>query len=236
MSDNTAKEGLRKIFVGGLNRNTTDETFRDHFQQYGDILDLIIIKDSTTKKSKGFGFVTFDSVESADRALEDRPHTIDNKEVDIKRAIPREQNTDTAHQRTKKLFVGGLPAIATEDDIIAHFHETYPEKGTVVKCEVIKNKETGASRGFAFLEMSSEDFSDLVIIDNCRPEICGKVVEVKKAEDRRGKVYFQIKILSSPPIWSPQISLLKYSPSFTTILTLILLPLALTPVILPIRM
>ena len=186
MAEEGVKEGLRKIFVGGLNRGTADETFRDYFEQFGTIVDFVVIKDSNTKKSKGFGFVTYDCVEAADNALAARPHTLDGWEVDIKRAIPREQNTDTAHQRTKKLFVGGLPTKATEDDIINYFHNTYPGKGTVEKCDLVKNKTTGASRGFAFLEMSNEDFTDLIIIDDSTPSICGKQVEIKKAEDRRG--------------------------------------------------
>lgn len=192
MGEETAKEGLRKIFVGGLNRGTTDEKFRSYFQQFGTIVDLVIIKDSHTKKSKGFGFVTYENVDAADNALAARPHTLDDWEVDIKRAIPREQNTDTAHQRTNKLFLGGLPSTANEADIMEYFHQTYPGKGTIEKCDLIKNKATGVSRGFAFLELNSEDFADLIIIDNATPNICGKKVEIKKAEDRRGNWYFSL--------------------------------------------
>lgn len=190
MGEGSAKEGLRKIFVGGLNRTTTDDVFKGYFEKFGTVIDFVIVKDSNTKKSKGFGFVTYESLQGADNALSSRPHTLDGWEIDIKRAIPREQNTDTAHQRTKKVFIGGLPPTATENDIKEYFNQTYPGKGTVEKCDLIKNKATGMSKGFAFLEMSSEDFTDLIIIDNSRPSICGKKVEIKKAEERKGRKNF----------------------------------------------
>jgi len=41
-------------------------------------------------RSRGFGFITFASVESINKALSDQPHVIDNRQVDPKRATPRE--------------------------------------------------------------------------------------------------------------------------------------------------
>eukprot|EP00794_Sanderia_malayensis_P015916 gene15916-17516_t len=181
---NTEKEALRKLFCGGLDRNTTDETFRQHFERFGNIVDLVIIRDKNTQESKGFGFVTYDSSGGVGEALAARPHEIDGRTVEIKRAIPREDNTETAHQRTKKLFIGGLPSHVTENDITSYLNETYEGQGNVVKCELIRNKETNEVRGFGFLEVSSEDLSDLIIIKDPKPVICGKRVEIKKCEDR----------------------------------------------------
>lgn len=52
-------EQFRKLFIGGLSLNTTDESLRDFYGQWGTIVDCIVMRDSMTKKSRGFGFVTF---------------------------------------------------------------------------------------------------------------------------------------------------------------------------------
>ena len=43
-------EHLRKVFIGGLNPSTDDETMRSYFSQYGEILDCIVMKDAATKR------------------------------------------------------------------------------------------------------------------------------------------------------------------------------------------
>ncbi|CAJ0582941.1 unnamed protein product, partial [Mesorhabditis spiculigera] len=84
---------MRKLFIGGLNHETTDDDLRQYFSQWGQVVDSIVIRDPATKHSRGFGFVTFASIASADAALMERPHVVGGKTVDSKRAIPREQMT-----------------------------------------------------------------------------------------------------------------------------------------------
>jgi len=49
----------RKLFVGGLPPDVTSEEFRLFFEQFGAILDSVVMFDRETKNSRGFGFVTF---------------------------------------------------------------------------------------------------------------------------------------------------------------------------------
>lgn len=58
----------RKIYIGNLSYNTTEDSVRDAFNSFGEIEDLILIKDRDTGRLKGFGFITFDSSEAADKA------------------------------------------------------------------------------------------------------------------------------------------------------------------------
>ncbi len=53
----------------------------------------------------------------------------------------------------KKLFVGGLPYATTSDELKNHFAQA----GTVVSAQVIVDKFSGRSKGFGFVEMSSDD-------------------------------------------------------------------------------
>ena len=50
-----------KVFVGGLNYNTTDRSLAAYFERYGPLEDYIVIKTSE-HKSRGFGFVIFQNV------------------------------------------------------------------------------------------------------------------------------------------------------------------------------
>ena len=65
-------EALRKLFVGGLNRSTSDEVFKEYFSPWGEIEDSVIIKDDNTNESRGFGFITYSHFATADEVLKNR--------------------------------------------------------------------------------------------------------------------------------------------------------------------
>jgi RNA-binding protein Musashi len=46
---------MRKLFVGGLNYATTDSGLRQYFEQFGDVVDSVVMKFRDTMKSRGFG-------------------------------------------------------------------------------------------------------------------------------------------------------------------------------------
>ncbi len=58
-----------------------------------------------------------------------------------------------------KLYVGNLPYSATEEELSALFGQA----GTVTSVAIIKDRETGRSKGFAFIEMSSSDEANKAI-------------------------------------------------------------------------
>ncbi|VDP15139.1 unnamed protein product [Soboliphyme baturini] len=84
------EEQFRKLFVGGITANTTEQVLKDFYSQWGEIQDVVVMRDSHTKRSRGFGFVTYAEAEQLDTAMASRPHVIDGKEVEPKRAMPRE--------------------------------------------------------------------------------------------------------------------------------------------------
>jgi cold-inducible RNA-binding protein len=58
----------KKLFVGGLSWNTSDDGLRESFAAFGDVTDAKVITDRETGRSRGFGFVTFGSDEDAKKA------------------------------------------------------------------------------------------------------------------------------------------------------------------------
>lgn len=65
-----------KLFVGNLPFRLEIEELETIFGEFGHVEDIVIIKDRETKRSKGFGFVTFSKAEDAKKAL-----TLDGREV-----------------------------------------------------------------------------------------------------------------------------------------------------------
>ncbi|KAH9710455.1 hypothetical protein WN944_020791 [Citrus x changshan-huyou] len=63
-----ADSANRKLFVGGLAWETNSDTLRTYFEQFGDILEAVVITHKNTGRSKGYGFVTFRDPGSALRA------------------------------------------------------------------------------------------------------------------------------------------------------------------------
>lgn len=87
---NEEPEQFRKLFIGGLDYKTTEDTLRAHFAQWGEIVDCVVMRDPQTKRSRGFGFITFSKSTMVDAAQSARPHKVDGREVEPKRAVPRE--------------------------------------------------------------------------------------------------------------------------------------------------
>ncbi|MEM7152561.1 MAG: RNA-binding protein [Myxococcota bacterium] len=59
-----------RLFVGNLSFNTTEESLRGAFENYGVVSDTKIITDRETGRSRGFGFVTLDTEQAAQAAVE----------------------------------------------------------------------------------------------------------------------------------------------------------------------
>jgi len=59
----------KKLFVGSLSWDTNDEGLRNAFAPPGEITEAVVISDRDTGRSRGFGFVTFEDDEAADKAV-----------------------------------------------------------------------------------------------------------------------------------------------------------------------
>uniref|UniRef100_F1KXM1 Heterogeneous nuclear ribonucleoprotein A1 n=1 Tax=Ascaris suum TaxID=6253 RepID=F1KXM1_ASCSU len=152
-------EQFRKMFIGGLTSTTTDETLKEFYSTWGELVDCVVMRDPTTKRSRGFGFVTYSKQSEVNAAMENRPHVIDGKTVDPKRAVPRDQSQrNEANVSSKRLYISGVREGHTEE----MFTDYFSNYGNVIKCEVIVDKNTGKPRGFAFVT-----FDDYDAVDKC---------------------------------------------------------------------
>ncbi|EDV41704.2 uncharacterized protein Dana_GF17369, isoform C [Drosophila ananassae] len=183
-------EHLRKIFIGGLSTQTTVETVREFFRQFGAVADAVVMRDPMTNHSRGFGFVTYvdgNSVENVQRA---GPHSIDNKTVETKRALPRHEflkpgggagNSIGAMTGVKsnKIFLGGLKDCHDESSI----REYFSQFGGITSVKLLLDKDTGRKRGFGFLEFEDSASADQALAQG-KHTINMTTVEVKKSTQK----------------------------------------------------
>uniref|UniRef100_A0A2I3TRA6 RRM domain-containing protein n=1 Tax=Pan troglodytes TaxID=9598 RepID=A0A2I3TRA6_PANTR len=146
---------LRKLFIGDLSFETTDESLRN----------CVVMRDPNTKRSRGCGFVTYATVEEVDAATNARPHQVDGKVVEPKRTVSREDSQRPgAHLTVKKIFVGGIK----EDTEEHHLRDYFEQFGKMEK------------RGFAFVTFDDHDSVDKIVIPKYHT-VNGHNCEVRKA-------------------------------------------------------
>ncbi|KAK9077417.1 hypothetical protein SSX86_005754 [Deinandra increscens subsp. villosa] len=168
-----------KIFIGGLAKDTTIDTFIKYFGKYGDLTDSVIMKDRQTGRPRGFGFVTYADPSVVDTVIAET-HVINGKQVEIKRTIPKGSG-DSKDFKTKKIFVGGIPTSVTEEELEGFFSKY----GKIVEHEIIRDHATKRSRGFGFIVFDSEQVVDTILVDGNMIEMNGTKVEIKKAEPKK---------------------------------------------------
>lgn len=93
------KEPVKKIFVGGLDINLTEEDVKTFFARYGKVESIELPFDRTKGVRRGFCFVTFDSEESVDRAVQVPRQKIGSRECDLKKAVSKNELVTTGGAR-----------------------------------------------------------------------------------------------------------------------------------------
>jgi RNA-binding protein Musashi len=160
-----------KMFIGGLNWDTTDESLRNYFSQFGKVDACTIMRDAAGR-SRCFAFLTFEDPASVNAVMV-REHFLDGKIIDPKRAIPRQE-----HQRATKLFIGGLAGSVTSESM----RDFFSQFGKVIDSTVMLDRETGRSKGFGFVSFEDTNVQPFLGFGNL--EIDGKLIDVKLAQPR----------------------------------------------------
>jgi hypothetical protein len=133
-----------EIFVGGLDKDATEEDLKKAFKEVGDIVEIRLMMNPQTKKNKGFAFIRFATVEQAKRACTDLKHPVVHGK---KCGVSPSQDSDT-------LFLGNVCRTWTREALkekLKHYGVETVEDLTLVE----DSTSVGLNRGFAFLEFSS---------------------------------------------------------------------------------
>ncbi|XP_016514492.2 uncharacterized protein LOC107831253 isoform X1 [Nicotiana tabacum] len=133
-----------EIFVGGLDKDATDDDLRKVFSKVGEVIEVRLMMNSQTKKNKGFAFLRFATVEQAKRACTELKNPVVNGK---QCGVSPSQDNDT-------LFLGNVCKSWSKEALkekLKHYGVDNIEDLTLVE----DTNNEGMNRGFAFLEFSA---------------------------------------------------------------------------------
>jgi len=187
-------EDMRKIFVGGIPKDQSDEDIKTFFEGVigGTVTDQVIIRKETGKSY--FGFITFETSNMVDEVIfKEKELTMNGTTVEVKRACPKKTYQTGAHHKTKKLFIAGIPKDGLKEEELKEFFEARHDSryGTIESVQFIKKKDESGTpldenKGFGFVTVSSEHLADTMSIQHATININGQKLELKKS-DRDGQ-------------------------------------------------
>uniref|UniRef100_A0A1D1XCN7 Heterogeneous nuclear ribonucleoprotein Q n=1 Tax=Anthurium amnicola TaxID=1678845 RepID=A0A1D1XCN7_9ARAE len=203
MSDMIKERKKKKeleIFVGGLDRDATEEDVKKVFGKIGDVEEVRLHKDFTTNKNKGFAFVKFADKVQVSRALSE----LKNPVIRGKRCgIAPSEDNDT-------LFLGNICNTWTKEAIKRRLKE-YGVEGLENITLVEDTQNEGLSRGFAFLEFSYHEFAMNAYKRLQKPDVVfghsewtAKVAFAEPLREPDAEVMAQVKSVfvdGMPPYW-----------------------------------
>jgi len=153
----------RKLFLGGLSEDTTEKDLKTVFEPFGTLVDLKVMRDNDTGKSRGFGFITFAQCFMTEAVLEKGEFDINGAMVRPKRATPDEPryrmcktefdsnlDVESLCDGKRSIFVGALRDNITEDDLIQYFSGF----GRVIRAHKLVDKETGIVHNYGFVDFA----------------------------------------------------------------------------------
>ncbi|KAL5572830.1 hypothetical protein UlMin_022427 [Ulmus minor] len=172
-----------KLFVGNLPYDVDSEQLAQIFNQAGIVEISEVIYNRETDRSRGFGFVTMSTVEEAEKAVElFHRYDLNGRFLTVNKAAPRGSRPERTrvNEASFRIYVGNLPWQV--DD--ARLEQVFSEHGKVVNARVVYDRDSGRSRGFGFVTMSSETEVNDAIAALDGQSLDGRAIRVNVAEER----------------------------------------------------
>ena len=92
----------QKVYVGNLSYNTTEDTLRTLFAEYGQIESVNLITDRYTGRSRGFAFVEMSTEEAGQEAMRGlNGKQVDGREIKVDKAKPKRKRQESSWDRPR---------------------------------------------------------------------------------------------------------------------------------------
>lgn len=143
-----ALERRRILFVGGISSMMSEALIQSHFEHFGVVTKVRIMKEKKTKEPKGFAYVTMKDSWAINQVLA-KQHKISDRKVDVQLASRKgEKQIWKDEQRMRRVFVSNLPQEMDSDKL----SQLFSCFGEIRNAYIICDFETKLSKGYGYVE------------------------------------------------------------------------------------
>ncbi|KAF4519289.1 hypothetical protein B566_EDAN002179 [Ephemera danica] len=171
------------IYVGGLDEKVSEALLWELFVQSGPVVNVHMPKDRVTQMHQGYGFVEFMGEEDADYAIKIMNMIkLYGKPIRVNKASAHQKNLDVG----ANIFIGNLDPEVDEKLL----YDTFSAFGVILQTpKIMRDPETGNSKGYAFINFASFEASDAAIEAMNGQYLCNRPISVSYAfkKDAKGE-------------------------------------------------
>ncbi|CAH0390628.1 unnamed protein product [Bemisia tabaci] len=171
------------IYVGGLDDKVSETLMWELFVQSGPVVNVHMPKDRVSQSHQGYGFVEFLGEDDADYAIKIMNMIkLYGKPIRVNKASAHQKNLDVG----ANVFIGNLDPEVDEKLL----YDTFSAFGVILQTpKIMRDPDTGNSKGFAFINYASFDASDAAIESMNSQHLCNRPVSVSYAfkKDSKGE-------------------------------------------------
>ena len=177
------KTGQGNIFIKNLDAIIDNKALHDTFAAFGNILSCKVAQDEFGN-SKGYGFVHYETGESAINAIKHvNGMLLNEKKVFVGHHIPRKDRDskfDEMKANFTNIYVKNIPLDVTDDD----FRSLFEKYGDVTSASIARDADTGKSRGFGFVNYIKHDHASAAVEELNEKDFKGQVLYVGRAQKK----------------------------------------------------
>ncbi|XP_057449523.1 uncharacterized protein LOC130740831 [Lotus japonicus] len=166
-------EQQRKLVVLGIPWDVNTEGLKEYMSKFGELEDCIVMKERSTGRSRGFGYVTFASLDDVKEVLSSE-HMLGNRMLEVKVATPKEEMRAPA-KKVNRIFVARIPLSVTEPTFRSYF-EKY---GEITDLYMPKDQGSKMHRGIGFVTFANAESVESLMSET--HELGGSTVVVDRA-------------------------------------------------------
>ncbi|XP_058055428.1 splicing factor 3B subunit 4 [Anopheles bellator] len=171
------------IYVGGLDDKATETLLWELFVQSGPVVNVHMPKDRVTQMHQGYGFVEFLGEEDADYAIKIMNMIkLYGKPIRVNKASAHQKSLDVG----ANIFIGNLD-LEVDEKLL---YDTFSAFGVILQTpKIMRDPETGNSKGFAFINFASFEASDAAMDAMNGQYLCNRPISVSYAfkKDSKGE-------------------------------------------------
>lgn len=164
------RSGIGNIFIKNLDKSIDNKAMYDTFSAFGNILSCKVAQDDDGV-SKGYGFVHFETEESAEKAIEKvNGMLLNGKKVYVGRFIPRKEREKELGEKSKhftNVYVKNFGEDFDDSALIALF-----EKFGVITSSCVMRDENGKCKGFGFVAFETTEAAEAAVSELNGKELC----------------------------------------------------------------